>query len=1134
MKKIFKTILALSLPILSFLSAEAESEPETSVMASGHWVKIRVDADGIYQMTYEQLRELGFSDPSKVKVFGYDPSYLLTHQPDLMPADLSPLYTCHIASEQKLVFYGKSDTAFAPELWNKSGSAINSHSKHSYFTGASYFLSDADAEIPEIGVIDAPDADSVESDQLLTTHTSVFFYEEDLANLGVGGYCLSGEPINSLRPTETHSFSVSKVADDGVARMVSKSFLSASTNSTSNYLQATFPEEIVAEGSTGRYASWLSDDHDVFSPALRFETLTLPVDAEQRTYDVEFAVHPSAASMESDCALDFYAVLYNRNNDLTDEAQMYMYFENWLQTADFALSGFDSDWQVWNVNDPLAVSRYELTDCDGSAVGRLASVTTNYPNEVIAFNVKKEQMQPVVIGVVENQNLHSATTPELVILTTSTMLEAAEYAADFHRRTQNINVLVVDQQDVFNEYGSGNTSPEAIRRFLRHLDSKQSETLRALLIIGPATQMNASLVSDDNPYVVIAECEDEEYCGNETRSYCSDAFYGRLGDLYSVDNWKDRRPQWRVLGATMDIGVGRLPFTSISEVKNYYAKAEDYIVNTHLYPSIGNVVMCSDFSAANSDAHYLNSEAMISAIGSGVDTDITVYRPASNFYSTLTGTTAKDNVQVKKLQKRGLERGAGLYAFFGHGSPHCIGGTNKTVDFHLQISDIPTMNNYGRYPLVYLATCRLAPIDIYSSYLSKSLVADSQVGAIAVVASAREVYQPMNQDLGERIASEMYSASAGDWLGDVWRRAHTSAVQYKGRSKQHIANHLNYNFIGDPALPVFAPTNKVAVSSVNSDNTLIAKGENTVTGVVTDFDGETDADFNGKVILTVYDVPETFDNIVTVSSSTELESITDDTNEIGEYIGEVKNGEFSIKFIGPVSSSEGTHRIRLYAYSTDGNKRGLGSATELSLVADAELEVGPEGDEPVIEYFIAGTGDVDVHYSGRVELSARISLPAGIAQASALVSPVTLVIDDDAQSGASRLLTLVDKNTYEFGYVTPALTGGRHSATLSVLDAAGRWVDATTVFMVDNTLSATLSAAVGDAGVVNFEFVSAMDSSAENVLVVERLDGSVVEKVENISSSHELTLDSGIYRAYVQLHTATTFSSTPKIEIIVN
>ena len=43
----------------------------TSALSSGKWVKIKVSATGMQQITPQQLAEWGFSDPSKVAVCGY-------------------------------------------------------------------------------------------------------------------------------------------------------------------------------------------------------------------------------------------------------------------------------------------------------------------------------------------------------------------------------------------------------------------------------------------------------------------------------------------------------------------------------------------------------------------------------------------------------------------------------------------------------------------------------------------------------------------------------------------------------------------------------------------------------------------------------------------------------------------------------------------------------------------------------------------------------------------------------------------------------------------------------------------------------------------------------------------------------
>ena len=51
--------------------ADATAYPDSSVLASGRWVKIRVGETGVYSISYSRLASMGFNDPSRVAVYGY-------------------------------------------------------------------------------------------------------------------------------------------------------------------------------------------------------------------------------------------------------------------------------------------------------------------------------------------------------------------------------------------------------------------------------------------------------------------------------------------------------------------------------------------------------------------------------------------------------------------------------------------------------------------------------------------------------------------------------------------------------------------------------------------------------------------------------------------------------------------------------------------------------------------------------------------------------------------------------------------------------------------------------------------------------------------------------------------------------
>ncbi len=112
-----------------------------SVLASGQWAKIRVPSSGIYQLTSDLVRKAGFSDVSKVKIYGYGGAL----QPDVLAGDylqstddLQEVPQCVV--DGKRLFYAKG-----PVSWSTNGNRYtrvrNYCSDYGY-----YFLTTGDDE----------------------------------------------------------------------------------------------------------------------------------------------------------------------------------------------------------------------------------------------------------------------------------------------------------------------------------------------------------------------------------------------------------------------------------------------------------------------------------------------------------------------------------------------------------------------------------------------------------------------------------------------------------------------------------------------------------------------------------------------------------------------------------------------------------------------------------------------------------------------------------------------------------------------------------------------------------------------------------------------------------------------------
>lgn len=113
-----------------------------SVLREGRWVKIRVPESGIYQLTSQLARQAGFSDLSRVRIFGYGGNLQNEelHKGDLAATDDLPEVASTMIGDRRL-FYAKG-----PVSWeNKEATrrTRNPYSDYGY-----YFLTETDGKTP--------------------------------------------------------------------------------------------------------------------------------------------------------------------------------------------------------------------------------------------------------------------------------------------------------------------------------------------------------------------------------------------------------------------------------------------------------------------------------------------------------------------------------------------------------------------------------------------------------------------------------------------------------------------------------------------------------------------------------------------------------------------------------------------------------------------------------------------------------------------------------------------------------------------------------------------------------------------------------------------------------------------------
>ena len=121
-------------------SPKAERYAEHSILSQGKWAKISVSNTGIHQLTASTIKSAGFSDISKVKIYGYggnlvpevlSDSYLREYD------DLKEIPTCTVGG--KKLFYAKGSI-----YWDSNESSVRTRNPYSDY--GYYFITENDSE----------------------------------------------------------------------------------------------------------------------------------------------------------------------------------------------------------------------------------------------------------------------------------------------------------------------------------------------------------------------------------------------------------------------------------------------------------------------------------------------------------------------------------------------------------------------------------------------------------------------------------------------------------------------------------------------------------------------------------------------------------------------------------------------------------------------------------------------------------------------------------------------------------------------------------------------------------------------------------------------------------------------------
>lgn len=1160
MKRLIQHILIPLLLTAFFFAAtpfahahDASYYAPASAMASGHWARVRITGHGVHQITYDQLRNLGFDSPEEVKVCGFGGNLLSdnifsTERPDDLKA--SP---CVHTADGRLLFYGEPDVRATITSIGDDSDINISVSRNVYSLDTYYLLTDAPLPVPAA----TSAADMPPTPVTLDSHFAVDLFEPEEENPGRGGAAFYSHPCVSTQKLKM-PFNVYGFNPDGVAYLGLRAV--ASEYSTYGYYQITvsapsafssrqltpiafdvkFDRDYLYDISTGGYRIAARDA----AKGVADGTHTFTLNWIRNDY-LEYG------------ALDYAWLAYTRHNviDSSRPGGLIMQHAGTDLPARLVIRGAHVDALVWDVTDPGNITPAPC-EHDAAAATVDAAVTRQGTAVLIAFNPADTHLPVIEAGTPDNQNIHGMDVPHMVIITTDELYDAACELADIHRRHDGIDVAVITQSRIFNEFGGGNASAMAYRRMVKMFYDRNPQRLRWLMLYGSASWDNRG-ITGAAPYERLL-CYEVEPQGPELTdavrhsilNFTSDDYFGIVADGYDPE---------RLHRSTVQIAVGRVPLENTTQAREFNRKIDTYLSAMPGADVASRVLLMSDDGDLNQhmqQSEYL-AETMLAA-----QPHLTMHRAYVGLYPLKSGVAA----EARKIVSNALIKGVGYFSYTGHGRSTYLSAEN------IWSQNMAQSTSYGCPPLGVFSTCDTYELDRNTPGLAEMMVKRLNGGTIASVAAARAVFLKFNPLVSYAMARSYASARPGATVGDIYLAAHNDAITDASPTSNALSryNTMCFNLCGDPAVRITVPSLKARVTALNGTD--ISAGTPLpvdvepmtrvcIAGEICTADGAVDSSFSGTASLTLYDGARTTPVFVR-NLDDEAGDVTLDESTLAATAVTVKDGRWEAVLPVPFGTYDSTHNRLVITATEDaaaGNRAAAGLFDGIHVTSDSQHTF--TGNPPAISDFYIGTpsfADGDI-VGADFDVHALVTLgEGGLNRTDAIGGASRLTLDGrHAIDGADGAITINADGTATLNMHLSDIEDGRHTLTLTVADFTGRRASSTIAFTVraqaDTNPVLTLSTPLARQEVTisltasDSSDISDISDSSElrftsARLMVRDIHGNTVFTLSNpgfpytwdLTDAAGNTLPDGRYTLWAILSTpARTYTSTPATPLTI-
>ncbi|MCB9355220.1 MAG: type IX secretion system sortase PorU [Lewinellaceae bacterium] len=742
-------------------------------------------------------------------------------------------------------------------------------------------------------------------------------------------------------------------------------------------------------------------------------------------------------SQQSEGWLDYIEVNARRRLVMTGQSMEFRDLETVAQNAaTFRLSGVSgTNLIVWDITDPQKPFLQQKTQNGGTV--EFGATTQGVLRNFIAYYDNATFPKPeTTAGKIASQNLHGIDNVHMAIVYHPDFEAQATRLAEHRRSFSGLDVVLVNIDQLYNEFSSGGKDPSAIRDFAGMLLDRNPDKFEWLLLFGDGSfdPRNNTASPDNKDFVPVFETAESF---DPIRSYPSDDYFGLLSP-----------EDGGTLGGKLDIAAGRLTVRSAAEATAIVDKIIAYDKDP---ATLGDWHLRNVFIADDEDGNpHINQADDLANMTANTEDWFNIEKIYFDAYQQVATSGGQRYPDAKAAINSNIFKGNLVTQYIGHGGPR--GWAQERV---IDNNDIAGWDNPDRYPLIITATCSFGGYDDYKTLTGgeQSLI-KVKSGAIALFTTVRAVFISGNEKLTDAVQNYLFRRVDGQYrsIGDILKDAKNSLTS-------EVENARRFTLLGDPAMFLAMPEYRVATTRINGKDvaagqpdTLRALMPVTLEGVVTDTLNNVLNDFNGRVVVSVYDKAQTIQTLGQDPGSL-VRTFSVQRNVIFKGSATVSAGKFTIDFIVPkdINYTYGAGKISYYA--ENGTPLDAAGADE-NIVIGGNANLVQDDQPPLVQAFL----NTDAFVTGGItdpdpKILVKCSDDYGMN-----VSGVSLGHDLTAVLDGNVLETIVLNDFYESEqdnfrkgqaiYPLRNLAPGRHTLSVKGWDIANNSGEGYTEFVV--------------------------------------------------------------------------------------